>query len=129
MSDVERQPAEAREAAPVVTLQRIRAIPTYEVMEADLYALEQVMAGELRAQGFFTLCVGLLIPTVISWGTASSPSATATAVYVSSSLIFALATLKFGAEWWHASKQRPTLLRRIREGGSTVVVTQDMSER
>lgn len=110
--DLEGSPAVG---GPIITLNRIGKIATYEVQEMELEQLDTIVAAENQAFGFFTFATGSLISTVIGWSTASNLSAKATAVYFAATVIALIAAVWFGMTWLRAKKERPKLLSKIRE--------------
>ena len=107
--------------SPTVVLKRIRRIDTYEVMDADLEALDRATNSEQRQMAFCLFMLGLFIPTLISFIAASDPSETATATYISCLGVTGVFSVFFGVGWLRESKERPRLLARIRSSAFEVV--------
>ena len=103
--------------APVVALTRIKRIDTYEVMDSDLDALDQIVAEESRSLAFASMGLGVFSSTLIPW-IVSPPAETAArawATYVGVVGISGVVTVWFGLMWNQARKRRPRLLERIRK--------------
>lgn len=104
-------------AQPPINLNRLGPITTYEVMDYQLRALDQIVARENQALSFASLALGTFVSTTIGWLTAQAPTPRADAIYFSATAISGIAALWFGVVWFREKKNRPTLLAEIRQGG------------
>lgn len=100
--------------APIIDLNRIEKIATYEVQEMELEQLDELVASENQAVAFTTFAAGVFITTIGSWVSASTLSPTATAFYVGVTGVSFLATAWFGTNWIRVRRKRPALIARIR---------------
>lgn len=100
---------------PVVALQRIRQIQTYEVMESDLVELDRAFGDESQALGFWTASGGIAGSAALAWYTATNLAAGQTAAYAVFTAISLLAGLWFFFTWLRAKRVRPGIVARMRQ--------------
>ena len=114
--------------APRVVLSRILKIHTYEVMEADLEALNRATDREQQSHSFMLALLGIAISTGVSWQTQTSTlTPTAYAVYVAVTLVFLILGLAAAGVWIGARKERPQIIARIRSSATHVVEEAEFS--
>ncbi|WP_437477840.1 hypothetical protein WME75_29065 [Sorangium sp. So ce1014] len=95
--------------APHIDLRRIGKIVTYEVMETDLRALEDAAGQEKDALAFFTLCLGIAVPSGVGLGTTDPKSTVGFLLYAVTTGIFTVATIWFFVLW----RRRQGAARRV----------------
>lgn len=114
MDETMSEPRRIPERAPVIELARIRRIRTIEVMETELDTIDQIVAAEQTALGFFTGTLGAFLGAAFGWLGASGLTPMRQVLFATATLVTGIFTVWFFAQWRLARRRRPTLLTELR---------------
>jgi hypothetical protein len=100
--------------SPLVILNRIGEIRTYEIMNSELDDIDQIVAAENQALGFCAAGLGILFSVVPSWTASAAISVTATVIYAVATAVSLIGSLWFGVTWRRERARRHSLTARIK---------------
>ncbi len=101
--------------APVVDLNRIRIIKTFEIMQADLKVYTEATRRSEMAFGFLTGSGGAFISCGLAWLSNTSDNPAVVATFAAVTVVLFLATLFFMSVWIGERRKIPDLFERFRE--------------
>jgi len=101
--------------APVIKLERIQEITTYEVQESELVELDRASGLESLSLAFACGSFGALVSAAASWASISEVTPFQFAGFLATTIVLTMATVFFGILWYRERNRKTNILTRMRE--------------